>query len=59
MLARKLKEDDLNSPHLGIGGGAWSTQLAGLGVQNGWTPEATHFSGSSSILQRAGPWMVR
>lgn len=35
MLARKLKEGDLNSPPLGVGGGAWSTQLAGPGVQNG------------------------
>lgn len=35
VLARKLKEGDLNSPPLGVGGGAWSTQLAGPGVQNG------------------------
>lgn len=48
VLARKLKEGDLKIPLLGVGGGA------GPGVQNGRTPEATPFSGSSFILRRAG-----
>lgn len=42
MLARKLKEGDLKILWLGVGAGAWSTQLFGPGVQNGRTPEVTH-----------------
>lgn len=53
VLAMKLKEGDMKIPQLGAGRGTRSTWLAGPGMQSGLTPEATHFSGSSSILQMA------